>query len=411
MKKLFAWILSIVCLLGVLSVPPVLAAVCGEEVPKDEGALKTYIADCNAKLGQLSGQKQTLASAIDYLNTQIKLTQAKIASTTTQLDKLNAEIDDLSGRIESIDYSLTDLTKIFVERVRETYMHRASYEAAIITQSTGLPDLLRMLEYQKIIRDHDRSILISLEKSRLDFDAQKQVKEEKQKEIESLKKKLDADKAALNSQIAAKNKLLADTKNDEAKYQQLKSSAQAQLAAFSKFVTSQGGASILSGTTQADSGWGTYYNQRDSQWGNQLLPGSSYTMASSGCLVTSMAMVMSYYNKSVTPGMIASQEELFSFGDFRQGSLNISGVGTTRTRIGYSRASLDSELASNGGKPVIVGIIQYGSSRPEHFVVIKAKVGDDYLINDPFPSNGHSTMFGAHYPLSSIAAVDRVSVN
>ncbi len=394
-----------------ISTPSVRAAVCGENIPNDPTQITNYINDCNSKLSTLAGQKQTLSQAIDYLNTQIKLTQAKIASTTTQLDKLNVEISDLSGKIESIDYSLDDLTKLFVTRVRETYMRPNKYDTAIIAQSSGLADILRNVEYTKKIRDHDRSILIALEKSRLDASAQKDLKEEKQAEIATLKSKLDADKSALNGQISSKNKLLAETKNDEAKYQQLRASAQAQLAAFTRFVSNQGGASILSGSTKSDSGWGTYYNQRDSQWGNQLLPGSNYTMASSGCLVTSMAMVMSYYGKSVSPGTIANQSELFSFGDFRQGSWTIGGVSTTRTRVGYSRASLDNELSSNPGKPVIVGIIQYGSSRPEHFLVVKAKVGDDYLINDPFPEGGMSKTFTSHYPLSSIAAVDRVTVN
>lgn len=387
------------------------AAVCGEEVPKDEGSLKTYIEDCNAKLNSLAGQKQTLSQALSVLNTQIKLTQAKISTTVVQLDKLNNEILDLSSRISSIDYSLTDLTKIFVSRVRETYMYRGTYDSLLISQLSGLPDIFRAIEYNKIIRDHDRNILISLEKSRLDYNTQKETKEIKQKEIESLKRKLDSEKAALASSVAAKNKLLADTKNDESKYQQLRASAQAQLDAFNTYVNQQGGASVLSGTTKADPGWGTYYNQREDDWAGKLLPGSGYSMASSGCLVTSMAMVMSHYGKYVTPGNIADQPELFSFGDFRQGSWSIGGVGTTRTRIGYNRAALDNELSSNPGKPVIVGIIQYGSSRPEHFFVVKAREGDDYIINDPFPDNGYNAKFSARYPFGSIAAVDRVTVN
>ncbi len=380
-------------------------------MPKDEEALKTYIADCSDKLGALSGQKQTLASAIDYLNTQIKITQAKISSTTVQLERLNVEISDLSGTISSLDLSLDDLTKTFISRVRQTYMFKSSYSADLLAQTTRVTDLLRGIEYNKKMRDHNQSLLLALERSRLDASLQKEQKEIKLKEIATLKTKLDSDKAALGGQIASKNKLLADTKNDEVRYQQLRSNAQAQLAAFSTFVSNQGGATILNGSTKDDSGWGKYYNQRDSQWGNQLLPGSNYSMASSGCLVTSMAMVMSYYNKSVSPGSISSQSELFSFGDFRQGSWNIGGASTTRTRVGYSRSGLDNELASNPGKPVIVGITQYGSSRPEHFLVIKARVGDDYLINDPFPENGMNQKFTAHYPLSAISAVDRVTVN
>jgi len=79
--------------------------------------------------------------------------------------------------------------------------------------------------------------LITLEKSRLDFDTQKQAKEQKQQEIEALKKKLNADKAALAGQVSAKNQLLSQTKNDEKKYNSLLNEAAAELNALlnSKF--------------------------------------------------------------------------------------------------------------------------------------------------------------------------------
>lgn len=408
MKKIFFFLATTYFF---LTTTIVYAVSCGDNLPTSEQDLSSYVADCNAKLNDLAGQKQTLTQAISVLNTQIKLTQAKIASTTTQLDKLNAEIGDLSTKISSLDYSLTDLTKVFIFRVKQTYMYRGTFDNYVVAQLTGIPDFIRAIEYQKILRQHDQNILLALEKSRLDFDQQKTTKESKLKEIATLKTQLDREKSALSGQISAKNKLLADTNNSESKYQQLRSSAQAQLDAFNTYVSQQGGSSILSGTTKSDPGWGTYYNQREDDWAGKLLPGSSYTMASSGCLVTSMAMVMSYYGKSVTPGNIAEQSELFSFGDFRQGSWTIAGVGTNRTRIGYNRATLDNELTNNPGKPVIVGIIQYGSSRPEHFFVVKAKDGDDYIINDPFPENGYNVKFSARYPISSIAAVDRVTVN
>lgn len=239
MKKLFIFLFAIVSLWQFVTLP-ISAAVCGEDVPTDPGSLTTYIADCNAKLGELSGQKQTLASAIDYLNTQIKLTQAKISATASELDKLNIEIEDLEGKIESIDYSLDDLTKLFISRVRETYMRRSTSDTQIIAHSSGLTDILRNIEYAKKIRDHDRNILISLEKSRLDVSAQKDIKELKQKEVEALKKKLDNDKAALNTQISAKNQLLAETKNSEATYQKLLAQAQAELVAIQGIIAGLG---------------------------------------------------------------------------------------------------------------------------------------------------------------------------
>jgi peptidoglycan hydrolase CwlO-like protein len=224
----------------VLLTIPVQAAVCGDAVPTSSQDLQDYINNCNSKLSELSGQKQTLAQAISYLNTQIKLTQAKISATTVQLDKLNIEITDLSSRIESIDYSLDDLTKLFISRVRETYMRRNRYDSQIIAQSSGLSDILRGIEYTKKVRDHDRNLLMSLEKSRLDYNTQKEIKEIKQKEIETLKKKLDADKAALASQVSAKNQLLAETKNSETAYQKLLAKAQAELVAIQGIIAGLG---------------------------------------------------------------------------------------------------------------------------------------------------------------------------
>jgi hypothetical protein len=198
---------------------------------------------------------------------------------------------------------------------------------------------------------------------------------------------------------------LADTKNDETRYQKLLSDAQRQLASFRRFVSNQGGASILSNQTKCD-GWGCYYNQRDSDWGNKSIGYSGEVMREVGCLVTSMAMVASHYGKSLKPGDIAGSGNPFwsNTAYMNQGSWTVNGVTMTRTRIGSSTAKIDEELAA--GRPVVVGI--YGG--PDHFLVIKAKEGSDYIMNDPFPENGSNLKFTSKYPLSAISAVDRVTV-
>lgn len=382
------------------------AAVCGDNVPTDEGELRSYVDDCNAKLKSLSGQKATLAQALGVLTTQINLTQAKIAEQTTQLNKLEVEINDLSGKIQSLDYSLTDLTKLFVARVKSSYISASHSPISILLQVSGITELTKGYQYIEKVRNNDQKLLLTLEKSRLDFDQQRTMKEKKQAEIEAVKKILDREKAALATQVSAKNKLLSDTKNDEARFQSLLSAAQAQLAAFRRFTTSQGGTSLLSNQTKCDS-WGCYYNQRDSSWGNQTIGLSGETMKEVGCLVTSMAMVASHYGKSIKPGDIAASSNPFwgNTAFMNQGSWSAAGVTMTRTRIGSSTSKIDEELAA--GRPVVVGI--YGG--PDHFLVITKKEGDDYIMNDPFPENGGGIKFTSKYPLSAISAVDRVTVN
>jgi hypothetical protein len=119
-------------------------------------------------------------------------------------------------------------------------MRRDRFDAQIIAQSSGLTDIMRGIEYTKRVRDHDRNLLVSLEKSRLDYNTQKEIKETKQKEIEALKKKLDADKSALAGQVSAKNQLLAETKNSESAYQKLLAEAQAELVAIRGIVAGLG---------------------------------------------------------------------------------------------------------------------------------------------------------------------------
>ena len=178
--------------------------------------------------------------------------------------------------------------------------------------------------------------------------------------------------------------------------------ARAQLAGFSKFVTSQGGASILSNQTFCDD-WGCYYNQRDSQWGGNSLNGTEYTLASDGCLVTSMAMVYTHYgHRDVTPQTINSNPS--NFASYYPAYLNftITADGVTSTRV---ESVIDSELQN--GRPVVAGI-QY-SNGDTHFVVLTDYNGGNYLMNDPFTPNGHRIPFTSKYSLSSIFAIYKIN--
>lgn len=403
-------LLTITLVLAYIFLSPVMtfAAVCGEAVPTDEGALRDYIASCNSKLKDLGGQKATLSQAISYLDTQINLTQAKIAATESDLAKLELEIVDLTGKIDSLDISLDNLTALFIARVRSSYIRQESLvEVSALQLGDGtIPQVVRSLQYVKKVRNRDQELLVALEKSRIDYHTEKTAKEIKQEAVASLKADLDSQQRALSEQKASKAKLLADTQNDEKKYSALLSAASRQLASFRRFVSSQGGATLLGDETRCND-WGCYYNQRDGSWGNQLMGLSDSLMREYGCLVTSMAMIASHYGKSLRPGDIAASSDPF-FGStayMNLGTWSVNGVSMTRTRLGSSLALIDSELAA--GRPVVVGI--YGG--PDHFLVIKGKSGDDYLMHDPYPSGGADLVFTSKYPLSAISTVDRVTVN
>ncbi|MFH2019193.1 MAG: peptidoglycan DD-metalloendopeptidase family protein [bacterium] len=211
---------------------------CGDQIPTDSSLLNDYINSCNNKINESKGQQATLAAAIAYFTQQINLTQAQINQTTQELNKLNLEIADLTGKIESIDYSLVDLTKLFVNRVRASYIQQKTFPVLSILSTQDLPNFLSNLEYLNKVRDHDQSIMLALEKSRLAYDEQKTAKEEKQQEVEALQKKLSSQRSALSQQQNVKQSLLTVTKNNEAKYQELLSQALAEKAAIEKALVS-----------------------------------------------------------------------------------------------------------------------------------------------------------------------------
>ena len=58
------------------------------------------------KLADTKKQKNTLASEIDFMDTQIRLTTVKIQNTENEVKTTTSEIESLSGKIESLNTSL-----------------------------------------------------------------------------------------------------------------------------------------------------------------------------------------------------------------------------------------------------------------------------------------------------------------
>jgi len=238
-----------------------------------------------------------------------------------------------------------------------------------------------------------------MENTKKSYDNQKELFENKREEEEDLraqllaeKANLDAYKAALDSQKAEKNKLLEVTQNDQSKYASLLAAAQAELASYSAFTQSAGGGVIgPNGLGGGKDGW--YYSQRDSRWAYNKIGNSSYTIFNVGCLVTSVAMVHTYYGYDVTPAKVASWNDKFFYGSMYIPWPAPSG----RRYTPISISSIDSELSKKN--PVIVGLYA-NNSAGTHFVVLIKDTGDDWKMYDPW--EGPDLDFSDYYSYNSI---------
>jgi hypothetical protein len=198
----------------------------------------------------------------------------------------------------------------------------------------------------------------------------------------------------LENQKLAKDKLLKDTQNDEAKYQELLAKAEKELASFAEFTEYAGGGVI--GSNEFGSGKeGWYLSQRDSRWANKKIGKSNYTIFEVGCLITSVAMLYNHYGYSVTPADIANDDSRF----FASTALMLipwkAPPGKSYKAITPNTSSIENELED---RPVIVGV--YAGPYGTHFVVLSEEDDGDYIMYDPW--YGPDLKFSKYYSKSSI---------
>lgn len=366
--------------------------------------LQNQINDLQSKISSAQAQEKTLSSQISVMDNQIKLTQLRITSTQNQLTQLTEDISVATDKITHLEDSLTDITKALLSRIVATYQTGTPPPLEILVSAADAKDLVRRSNYIKLAQEHDKKLIYDTQQAKIDYENQKTIFENKKKQVEALKVQLTTYTSQLDAEKKQKQQLLTETQGSEANYQRLLAQAQAQLAGFSRFTQSQGGASLLGNQTVCDD-WGCYYNQRDSQWGGQAL--GAYTLASDGCLVTSMAMVYTHLgHRGVTPSTINANANNFAAYERAWLKKTITADGVTTSRIS---SDIDTELST--GRPVVVGISYDGGPLADHFVVFVSGSGGNYTMHDPYTPNGRNISFRGRYPSARIVEMEKVVTN
>lgn len=213
MKQIaFLVLLFLVLITGLFFTDKVFAQVC-QDIPNLSERISCY----EKELERLSAQSKTLANQIAQFDAQIRLTTLKISQTEEKIALLGGRIDQLEG-------SLNALSKAFSSRVVETYkMARLGDAFLILISAPDLTGAVSRFHYLQKIQEADRDLLSRLQAAQITYQGEKT-------DQETLQNELGKQKANLARQKQEKATLLAVTKNDEKKYQQLLAAARAELA-------------------------------------------------------------------------------------------------------------------------------------------------------------------------------------
>lgn len=353
---------------------------------KDE--CTNQIKDYEKKINQLQDQKKTLSSQIGLMDAKISLTTTKIKTTEYTIEKTATEIDSLGDKIVGLNSSLDYLTRVLLEKIVESYKNKdvSTFDVILDSQNAGV--LGNKIKYLDVAQNSDRRLAFRLQQTKQNFEEQKNLREEKKKQLEQLEVDLNSQKKVLGVQKVEKQSLLNDTLGSESTYQRLLAQARLQLSGFSSFVQNSGASSIIGAGAFGNGSDGAYFSQRDVRWATQTIGSSPETILDVGCLLSSVAMVGKRFGANVTPSTIASEVGRF-WGNTAYMRNPWQGVaGKTYT----GGVNIDVELQN--GNPVVVGVGKCASGG-SHFVVLLKKDGDSYIMHDPI--YGPDTKFSDHY--------------
>jgi hypothetical protein len=136
--------------------------------------------------------------------------------------------------------------------------------------------------------------------------------------------------------------------------------------------------------------------QNDPRWANTVLGYGPQTFQQWGCLATALTMVLNGSGYNETP--VTVSQKMKAIGAFNGAAINAFRIGEAFPSVALANlvdcsnvpaplAAIDAELSAN--KPVLVCVDQ--SPAPgiqDHWVLLYAKGGSDYLMLDPWDYSG-----------------------
>jgi peptidoglycan hydrolase CwlO-like protein len=216
--------------------------------------------DCNRKkqacweqkIEETQTQAVTLTNTINLLNGQISLQQLQVSLSIAEIGKLENEVLDLSERIKGLGYSLDRLSTVLIERVQAQYKQSRTSPSLQLLGSDSLTDVIAQLRYLSIAQKQTADVMARTETQRSEYDVQKDLKEEKQEELQVKKISLENLQASLKSQKSDQQYLLGETKNNEANYQSELAKTLAELEAIQSIIAGRGSETKIRNVQKGD---------------------------------------------------------------------------------------------------------------------------------------------------------------
>lgn len=213
---------------------------CPTEINDEKQCNSWKISCLQDKIKEKQSQATTLGNIITVLSSQISVQELQIRQTRLEIARLIDEVEQLTTRISGLNVSLDRMSLAMIERVNTSYRRREANPFYLLLDSESLQHFVARYRYLQLTQAHTTEIMKQAETQKLDYDQQKALKEQKQKEIEQKKAELQNQQNQLTRQRTEQQALLDQTKNDEKRYQEELARTLAESGAIRSIVAGRG---------------------------------------------------------------------------------------------------------------------------------------------------------------------------
>ncbi len=183
------------------------------------------------------GQSRTLENEVGKLNSQINQLVLEIRSLELSINQTNTEIRDTEGKISVASEKLDIHKQALGQYIKLVYENDQKTLTEIILKHDSLSNFFSELNNLQDTQDKLKATIFNIKNLKSDLENHQENLEDKKTELERLKLLEELEKQSLDKNKKEKNKILKDTKGQEAKFQELIKVSQKNLERIKEQIT------------------------------------------------------------------------------------------------------------------------------------------------------------------------------
>ena len=198
-----------------------------EEIQKQIDSYRSNISD-------LQSQSNTLKREISLLDRKAKAAELEIRRTALNIQAAEAGISDKNSDLEGAEMKLGRERQLLSKYVRAVYEADQQGTLEMILSNEKLSDIFDRVSSLQSIQEGIQESMAEIQDSKASLENERQILEDRRDELNQLKVLQEIQRRALAAQQNDKKSLLAQTKGQEASYQNLVKKAKVDAEAIKK---------------------------------------------------------------------------------------------------------------------------------------------------------------------------------